>query len=285
MYDHDDAERSRAPAQDPNGRTGTQTADRLPSPRSTQTQGSTQSPGSAQTQGQSSMDEKAADVAGVAKEEMGTVAQEVRHQAGRVAADVRTQLGEQARARQSQVADRLRGAGDDLRAMAADRPDSPARTIVEQLADRSSQAADYLADRGPDGLLADVQRFARRQPAAFLVTAAAAGFIIGRLGKGLLAEQSETSADRSTVDTHGPAATLTYPATPGYDAPPPPATGVASAPSTTPAPVTTPAPATPAPSTTTYATGHAEPVASSTATGYAPVPDPAADPGQGGGLR
>jgi hypothetical protein len=45
--------------------------------------------------------------------------------------------------------------------------------------------ADYLDRHGPEGVLREVQDFARRRPGAFLATALAAGFVVGRLGKGV----------------------------------------------------------------------------------------------------
>jgi hypothetical protein len=200
------------------------------------------------------MKEKVAEVADVAKHDAGRVAGEVRTQAGRVADDVRQKVGEQARTQQGRLADRLRETGDELRQMAGDRPDSPARAVVDQLADRSSRLADYLADRGPDGLLADVQRFARRRPAAFLASAAVAGFVVGRLGKSVMAANSSTS------DT--PARTREDAGYAGYGAPMP-ANGTPTATST---PMSTP------PTGTTYAAGSAEPIG----TAYTPVPGTAA---------
>ena len=60
---------------------------------------------------------------------------------------------------------------------------SPAGQIVRRLGEGGRRAADYLEDRGPEGLLDDVQEFARRKPGTFLLIAAAAGFAIGRLGR------------------------------------------------------------------------------------------------------
>jgi hypothetical protein len=170
--------------------------------------------------------EKVADVAETAKHEMGTVAHEVKHQAGRVASDVRSRITHQARQRQDDLADRARQTGQELRAMAADREPSPARTTVEQLANRTEQVADYLSKHGPEELLADLQDFARRRPGVFLASAAVAGFVVGRLAKGVVAEKT-SGGDGSTYRSTSPAATA-------YDETAP-AVGVAPAP--TPEPV------------------------------------------------
>jgi hypothetical protein len=82
--------------------------------------------------------------------------------------------------------------------------DSPVRALVSDVADRTRKTADYLADRGPEGLLADVQDFARRRPVVFLAAAAAAGFVVGRLGKGIAkAKSAETGARRYDVTGTG----------------------------------------------------------------------------------
>jgi hypothetical protein len=229
MYDQDASERSRAPA-------GTR--------------------------------EKVADVADTAKHEMGTVAHEVKHQAGRVASDVRSRLSEQARHRQQDLADRTRQAGEELRAMTNDREPSPARTAVEQIASRTEQVADYLSKHGPEELLADLQDFARRRPGVFLASAAVAGFVVGRLAKGVVAERtSGPGRDGSMYRSASPGTTA-------YDTVPPVAVGVASAPD--PAYTTGVAPV---PSAVA-----AEPVPPATAPTPIPRP-PAAPPATGGEPR
>jgi hypothetical protein len=94
---------------------------------------------------------------------------------------------EQARVQQGNLAEAVRRVADELEAMVEHRPDSPAATVVSRVADGGHQVAQYLADRGPEGLLAEVQDFARRRPGAFLATALVSGFV-QRLGRGLLNE-------------------------------------------------------------------------------------------------
>jgi hypothetical protein len=187
--------------------------------------------------------ERVADVAETAKHEMGHVAHEVKSQAGRVASDLRHQLSDRARSQQHDLADRVRQAGSELREMAADREPSPARTAVEQLAGRSEQVADYLSKHSPEDLLAEVQEFARRRPGTFLVSAAVAGFVVGRLAKGVF-------VDRASGTTHGDSSTYRSPSTTAVDQIP--AVGVAHAPTVEPTyaagvAAVPPAPVTPTP--------------------------------------
>ena len=58
--------------------------------------------------------------------------------------------------------------------------------------------ADRLNSKGFDGVVDDVQAFARRRPGAFLAIAAATGFVAGRLFRGAQASSSsDTSSPRA----------------------------------------------------------------------------------------
>jgi hypothetical protein len=137
----------------------------------------------------------ATDVAETAKSQIRDVAGEVKQQGRNVAAQVRDGVTEQARVQQDNLAQTVRRVADELEAMADQRPDSPAATVVARVADGGHQVAQYLADRGPEGLLAEVQDFARRRPGAFLATALVSGFVIGRLGRGVIGAASSPPAD------------------------------------------------------------------------------------------
>ena len=53
--------------------------------------------------------------------------------------------------------------------------------------------ASWLENREPGDLLGEVQRFARNKPGTFLLLAAGAGVLAGRLTRGLTAGAPETS--------------------------------------------------------------------------------------------
>jgi hypothetical protein len=125
----------------------------------------------------------AKDVAQTAKEEVRHVAGEAATQARRVAGDVGEQLRGQAKQQHGSMVSKLRQASDDMRQMAEGRDSSPATSLVGNLAERTHRFADHLESRGPEGVLNDVQEFARRRPGTFLLAAVAAGFVVGRLGK------------------------------------------------------------------------------------------------------
>ena len=127
----------------------------------------------------------AAEVKDTAKEQAQRVGAEAKTQARNVAGDVRDKVSEQARTQNDKLVGSIREMADHLDQMRGDRPDSPAATVVSRVADGGRQMADYLDRNGPEGVLREVQDFARRRPGAFLATALAAGFVVGRLGKGV----------------------------------------------------------------------------------------------------
>ncbi|HEY3010458.1 MAG TPA: hypothetical protein VGJ63_20675 [Micromonosporaceae bacterium] len=114
------------------------------------------------------------------------VAGEVSTQASRVVSDARRHLRGVAGEQQTAAVKRLRQAADELREMTQGRSDSPARTMVAGLAERGRRIADHMESRGPDGLVDDVQAFARRRPGTFLLAALGAGIVVGRLGRSVL---------------------------------------------------------------------------------------------------
>ncbi|MBB2947172.1 hypothetical protein FB565_006940 [Actinoplanes lutulentus] len=125
----------------------------------------------------------AVDVKDTAKEQAQRLGTEAKTQARTVAADVRNKVSEQARTQNDNLVSSIRQTAGHLDEMRGARQDSPAAAVVSRVADGGRQLADYLDRNGPEGVLREVQDFARRRPGAFLATTLAAGFVIGRLGK------------------------------------------------------------------------------------------------------
>jgi hypothetical protein len=138
--------------------------------------------------------EKATDEATVlartAKREAGGVVDEARSQVRRLASEAREQAGTRVRGQHDRVVRQLRGLADEFTEMAGD-GNTPARAVVGDLGTRGRRVADYLADRGPEGVLSEVQNFARNRPLAFLAAATAAGLLVGRLGRGAWKARSD----------------------------------------------------------------------------------------------
>jgi hypothetical protein len=153
----------------------------------------------------------AGEVKDTAKEQTQRVVQEARTQAGNLASDVRDRVGEQVRGQNDKLVGTIRQTADQLDEMRGDRAEGPAAAVVSRVADGGRQFADYLDHHGPEGVLREVQDFARRRPGAFLVTALAAGFVVGRLGKSVAKADSSagsTSSQKPASDayvSHDPA--------------------------------------------------------------------------------
>ena len=146
----------------------------------------------------------ASDTAGAAKEQTREVADEVKVQARSLASDAKHRVGTEVKSQNDRLANGLRQFADELDEMVGERDDSPARSVVAQVSQGGRRVADYLGEHGPDGVLREVQDFARRRPGTFLLVAAAAGFVAGRLGKGVLGSASAETHDTAPV-AGGPA--------------------------------------------------------------------------------
>jgi len=150
-----------------------------------------------QTQDRSRTDEareRASEVASGAQEKAGEVAQQARDEAANVASaagekaselagTARQELRERARSEASNVGERMRSIADELRAMGQTSQEQGGMTagLVSQLADKVDTGAQRLSEGDLDAVLDDVKRFARNRPGAFLLGAAGAGFLVGRI--------------------------------------------------------------------------------------------------------
>lgn len=142
---------------------------------------------------------QAKDVLGTAKTEASTVVSEAKVQAKDLFAQTQSELKEQASTQQQRIAVGLRGVGDELSSMAANSEGSGvASDLVQQVASRLSSAASWLGDRDPSSVLDEVKRFARRRPGTFILGAAVAGIVVGRLTRALASNASDEKAETST---------------------------------------------------------------------------------------
>jgi hypothetical protein len=161
----------------------------------------------------------ASDVKDTAKEQALRVGDEARTQIRNVASDVRGKVGEQARTQNDKLVGGIRQVAEELDRMRGDRQDSPAATVVSRVADGGRQMADYLDRNGPEGVLREVQDFARRRPGAFLATALAAGFVVGRLGKGVMKADDASSAGSAKPSSDSFVSDTDSYGAPGYQPP------------------------------------------------------------------
>jgi len=136
----------------------------------------------------------AQNVAETAKTEAANVAAEVKTNAKDLLYQAKSGLTDQAGGQQQKLAEGLRSISTQLHSMAS-APDQPgvASDLVRQAAERSSAVASWLDGRDPASLLTEVQSFARQRPGTFLLLAAGAGVLAGRLSRSLSAGAPETA--------------------------------------------------------------------------------------------
>jgi hypothetical protein len=174
----------------------------------------------------------AQNVAETAKSEAKNVAYEAKNSARDLLHQAKSDLTSQAGTQQTKAAEGIRTISSQLRTM-ADAPDQQgvASDLIRQAADRSESVASWLDNRDPGSLLNEVKSFARQRPGTFLLLAAGAGLLAGRLGRSLQAGAPETGTTAGYGPTSGTVpqypvqppvteSSLTAaPAAPLYDAP------------------------------------------------------------------
>jgi uncharacterized protein YjbJ (UPF0337 family) len=159
-------------------------------------------------------------VAGTVKEKASDVTSDVRRQTQRLAGQTRDQLVDQASQQKERATKSLRSVGDELREMADHGEPGLGSQLAQHGARFTDQAADFLQQREPGDLLEEVRGYARRKPGTFLLIAAAAGVVAGRLTRALAAGStdapSSTTSGRSTAGE-----SVAYPVDENYLVPPP----------------------------------------------------------------
>lgn len=119
---------------------------------------------------------------------------------GELGSDLKSQAGEQ----QQKVTEGLRALSDELRSMAdKSEEDGPAKQLVQQASQRTGSAAGWLEGRDPGSLLNEVKGYARSHPGTFLVMAAGAGLLAGRLTRGLTGSNDEGSTSGTSATQSG----------------------------------------------------------------------------------
>jgi hypothetical protein len=143
-------------------------------------------------------------VAQTATDQARLVMSEARQQTRDLLGEARSQAREQAHTQQQKAVGGLRQLGDELSKMCkmtqASGQSGIASELAQQASDRAHGIATWLEQHEPAGLVDEVRNFARRQPGTFLIGAALAGVVVGRLTRGVMAPESDNTG------TGGPAA-------------------------------------------------------------------------------
>ncbi|WP_350004168.1 hypothetical protein [Pseudarthrobacter sp. WHRI 8279] len=164
-----------------------------------ETFGTAPAAGSAGTSKSQAAKEEASNVAGHAASSAQNVAQTAKEEAAHVASEAKSSaqdllhqaksgLTSQAGTQQQKAAEGIRTISSQLHSM-ADAPDQQgmASDLIRQAAGTTDSVASWLENKQPGDILGEVQRFARNNPGTFLLLAAGAGVLAGRLTRGLTA--------------------------------------------------------------------------------------------------
>lgn len=144
--------------------------------------------------------EQAKGVVDTAKDEASSVVSEAKYQAKDLYAQTQRELKDQASTQQQRIAGGLRSVSDELDSMAANSSSNGlASDLVRQVSGRLSTASTWLGDRDPSSLLQEVKGYARRKPGVFILGAAVAGVLVGRLTRALAANASDAASSGNGV--------------------------------------------------------------------------------------
>jgi hypothetical protein len=136
-------------------------------------------------------------VASTAADQAKEVAAETQRQAKDLLDQGRTQVKEQVVSQQQKAGQGLSSLASELRALAdgtSEGAPGPARDLLQQASSSVENFASMLQNREPAELLDEIRSFARRKPGLFLLGAAAAGVLAGRLTRGVQAAHSDSSS-------------------------------------------------------------------------------------------
>ncbi len=174
------------------------------------------------------MMQRGGDTVAVAKDELAQLAEEARGHAYNLWSQTSDQLREHALSGTHQLADMLHSLSGELGHMAArSEQNGPVTAFARQASARGGSFAHWLSNADVDDMLLEVRRFARRRPFAFLVGAATAGVLAGRLSRGLMAgNESETTRSVTPSGAGARHAVAGRPGVGGAPVPAPPATPV-----------------------------------------------------------
>jgi hypothetical protein len=191
--------------------------------------------------------DKASQVVDTTKDEAAQVADAAVQRVSDVVGSARDELRDRARNEAGNVGSSLSAVADELRAMGRASSENGGVTsgLVNNLAEQVDKGAQRLSDGDLEQVVDDVKRFARNRPGTFLLGAAGAGFLVGRLlraadlkevGQAVKPSSGDQSSQLTNGNGSGQAAIPA--ATPPVSPASPPPTAMGSA---------TPAPPPPAP--------------------------------------
>jgi hypothetical protein len=154
-------------------------------------------------------------VAATAKEQGQQVVAEAANQARDLLGEARSQAQSQASAQKDRAVTGVRSLADELQSLVNGEGGQSglATEIARQASERLHDIAGWVESREPGDLLTEAKDFARRKPGTFLIGAAVAGLLAGRVTRSTVAAVHEGSEDTGSLPAR------TYPSSDAYAAP------------------------------------------------------------------
>ena len=152
------------------------------------------------------VDAGAMHVAGVAGEEVGSVAHDAKRAARGFFDQTRTQLSDQASSQQRRAAGALRSTADELEGLASGTSTGSggmATSAVRTIGRQTQRAADWLEQREPADVVQEVRTYARRHTGAFLAIAVGVGLVAGRVTRALVSDARNSSGSDGSGTGYG----------------------------------------------------------------------------------
>jgi uncharacterized phage infection (PIP) family protein YhgE len=143
--------------------------------------------------------ESAKEVAGEATAQTKAVVSQAKQQVDSLVRQTKSEVRQQAEDRSAQAASGLRTLSEQMAALADGRPDSAGQLpkYLEDVQEHVRGWASRIEQRGPQGVIDDMSRFARRRPGLFLAGAVGAGFVAGRMARASSGQAESTSVSPS----------------------------------------------------------------------------------------
>lgn len=152
--------------------------------------------------------EKGTEVASTAADQAKNVAGEAKNQARHLLQETQTQVREQVGSQKEKATGGLRSISDELRSLAdgtqIGQPSGMIADLARQASDKIQDIATWIESREPADVLEEVRQLARRKPGSFLLGAAAAGALAGRMTRGAVDAQRSQSSDMQSYGTTQP---------------------------------------------------------------------------------
>lgn len=145
--------------------------------------------------------DQAGNVASTAGDQAKNVAGEAKNQARQLMSQTQDQVRVQAGEQKTKAAGGIRSVADQLRNVADGNVDGQQQSMVTDLArqasDKAQDLATWLESREPGDLITELRDLARRKPGTFLLGAAAAGVLAGRLTRSAVDVKRDDSGQPS----------------------------------------------------------------------------------------